>query len=267
MIYSAVRDQTTKQKMHFCTALVFLTLVVNFKCFVFLCALKTCWGPLYSLWFKCTAAGLVIWSWKAGMRTMNRKENGSLGVDVKSNQSNCNFCFVHSGLARKKNAAPDNLNYGSNLSLYSLSSHSHPLVFLPFTFFCPFSTLSSPPPSVFAHGLFGWRQEGSCASWTAEAKRRKSLGRQRELHSYVGFTSAAQDGGADPAQVGCVCTDAYIWEWIKWSAALDCCSWFIIQKMGDFDCRAEDLQCVSDRFWNALFWMVWTVLKCVSCLP
>lgn len=102
MIYSAVRDQTTKQKMHFCTALVFLTLVVNFKCFVFLCALKTCWGPLYSLWFKCTAAGLVIWSWKAGMRTMNRKENGSLGVDVKSNQSNCNFCFVHSGLARKK---------------------------------------------------------------------------------------------------------------------------------------------------------------------
>lgn len=135
---------------------------------------------------------------------MNRKGNGS--TEGMWNQISLTLRFLLCAHWLTKNAAPDNLHYQSNLSLFSFSSHSHPLVFLSSSLFCF-------PPSVFTDGLFGrWKGRELCQLWVyTEAKGRNLLKQPWELDLFVGDKAETPHGGADTVQVVCVCRGVCVW--------------------------------------------------------
>lgn len=145
-------------------------------------------------------SGLWFGAPKLKCGQINRKGNGS--TEGMWNQISLTLWFLLT--LAFDNVAPDNLHSRTNLSLFSFSSDSHPLAFLPFSVFFPFPFIF--PPSVFSDGLFGHQKGESSASCecTAEAKRRTSV-RQQEWDSLVGSTAEPQHGGADTLQVIHVC--------------------------------------------------------------
>lgn len=109
----------------------------------------------------------MIWSSKAEMQQMNRKGNHS--TEGKWNQISFTLRFLPRAHWLTKNAAPDNLHYRSNLSLFSFSSHSHPLVFLSFSFF-PYSPHF---PSLYLCRWAVWPVKGKRAVPVVSVQRRR----------------------------------------------------------------------------------------------
>lgn len=136
--------------------------IVTFQClvkrFAFWCVSKI----LHRLWFKCTAARLVIWNSKAELHTDEYKRKlqhrGGMWNQISFPSDVFTRCTLH---------CQECGSWQFTLSKQSVS------LFL----FFPFSSIGFPfnfslfsalfPPSVFTDGLFGWWWGAALCQWWA----------------------------------------------------------------------------------------------------